>query len=89
MTTRMLLLASRFKNYCVAGTTHLYTSVSSLYYVKQNDNESYIRDLTLEQITFDCSEVFNKTKFSVGNESVYNFPNESSQSNYVNVSHYN
>ena len=86
MTTRILLLVSRFKTYNVAGTTHLHISVSSLYYVKQNDN---ICDLTLEQNIFDCSEVFNEKKFSVAKKNVYNLPSESSESSYVNVSYHN
>ena len=89
MTTRILLLVSRFKTYNVAGTMHLHISFSSLYYVKQNDNESYICDLTLEQNIFDCSEVFNEKKFSVAKKNVYNLPNESYQSSYVNVSYHN
>ena len=72
MTTKMLLLVSRFKNYSVAGTTYPYTSVSSQNYMQQIDNESYICFVTLEQNTFDCYEVLSEKKFSMGHRTVYN-----------------
>ena len=89
MITRIFLLVSEFKNYGIAGIAHSYNSVSSLYYVKQIDNGSYVCDLAPIQCMFDCSEVFRKNNFPGGNKGVYDPPNKSFQNSYVNVNHYN
>ena len=88
MTTKMLLLVSRFKNYSIAGTTYPYTSVSSLYHVKQIDNVSNICDLTLEQDTPDGYEVSKENKFSISHRIVYNVSDRNFQNFQTNVSHY-
>ena len=85
MTTKMLLLVSRFKNYSIAGTTYRYTSVSSLYHVKQIDNVSNICDLTLEQDTPDGYEVSKENKFSISHRIVYNVSERNFRNFQTNV----
>ena len=88
MTTKMLLLVSRFKNYGIAGTTYPYTSVSSLYHVKQIDNVSNICDLTLEQDTPDGYEVSKENEFSISHRIIYNVSERNFRNSQTNASHY-
>ena len=77
MTIKILLSVSEFKKCGVAGISHFYSSVSSLHYVKQVDNESCVSDLSLEQNTFDYSEVFSREDLLLGHKNAYDFSKNS------------
>ena len=57
-------------NCSIAGFTQLYSSVSSLCYVKQNGSESYICDIILEQTTSGCTEAFSQFNFSLQSQNI-------------------